>query len=88
MTTPVCEIDLRPGGIFRTVMRAPDGTVLETYVSEIDGRGMQFQAFAAERYVTDGTADSDLLPIDESVAIMGTLDEIRRLIGVKYPQEA
>jgi uncharacterized protein YndB with AHSA1/START domain len=26
MTTPVCEMDLRPGGVFRTVMRAPDGT--------------------------------------------------------------
>ncbi|WP_438483056.1 SRPBCC family protein [Oleiharenicola lentus] len=26
ITTPVCEMELRPGGIFRTVMRAPDGT--------------------------------------------------------------
>jgi uncharacterized protein YndB with AHSA1/START domain len=26
MTTPVCEIDLKPGGIFRTEMRAQDGT--------------------------------------------------------------
>lgn len=25
MTTPVCEMDLRPGGVFRTVMRAPNG---------------------------------------------------------------
>jgi uncharacterized protein YndB with AHSA1/START domain len=30
MTTPVCEMDLRPGGIFRTVMRAPDGSEYPT----------------------------------------------------------
>jgi len=30
MTTPFCEMDLRPGGIFRTIMRAPDGTEYPT----------------------------------------------------------
>jgi uncharacterized protein YndB with AHSA1/START domain len=30
MTTPICEMDLRPGGIFRTVMRAADGTEYPT----------------------------------------------------------
>lgn len=30
MTTPVCEMDLRAGGVMRTVMRAPDGTEYPT----------------------------------------------------------
>ncbi|TDN92325.1 Gfo/Idh/MocA family oxidoreductase [Microbacterium sp. BK668] len=70
---------------FRVI--APDGDVLEDYVTQHDGRGMQYQALAAERYVADGTLDSDILPLDETVAIMGTLDELRRIIGVRYPQE-
>ena len=65
----------------------PDGTVLEDYVSQIDGRGMQYQAIAAERILAEGRTDSDILPIDETVAIMGTLDEIRAQIGVRYPGE-
>lgn len=70
---------------FRVV--ASDGTVLEEYVPDNAGRGMQFQAIAAEQYVLAGKTDSDLLPIDETVAIMQTLDDIRALIGVRYPQE-
>lgn len=66
-------------------LTAPDGTVLEDYVSQVDGRGMQYQALAAERLVAAGAADSDVLPIDETVAIMETLDEIRGIIGVHYP---
>ncbi|MFT4258567.1 Gfo/Idh/MocA family protein [Microbacterium sp.] len=66
----------------------PDGTVIEEFSSgEVAGRGMQYQAFAAERFVADGTLDSDLLPVAESVAIMGALDEIRTQIGVHYPNE-
>jgi predicted dehydrogenase len=70
---------------FRVV--APDGTILEDYVPRNEGRGMQFQAIAAERYIAEGKTDSDLLGIDETVAIMQTLDDIRALIGVRYPQE-
>lgn len=70
---------------FRVV--SPSGDVLEEYASEVDGRGMQFQALAAERFVTSGAGANDVLPIDESVAIMGVLDEVRRQIGVVYPGE-
>lgn len=65
----------------------PDGTVVEEYASDVDGRGMQYQAHAAERLVGDGILEGDILPIAESVAIMGTLDEIRAQIGVRYPRE-
>lgn len=70
---------------FRVV--SPSGDVLEEYASEVDGRGMQFQALAAERFVASGAGANDVLPIDESVAIMGVLDEVRRQIGVVYPGE-
>lgn len=70
---------------FRVV--APDSTVWEEYTSKVDGRGMQYQALAAERLVRDGILEGDILPLAESVAIMGTLDEIRTQIGVRYPSE-
>ncbi len=70
---------------FRVV--AADETVLEEYASDIRGRGMQYQAIAAEDYLSRGLTDSELLPIDETVAIMSTLDEIRQLVGVTYPGE-
>lgn len=70
---------------FRVVL--PDGTVHEEYASEVEGRGMQFEALAAERLVAEGNLEGDLLPIAESVAIMGVLDEIRSQIGVRYPHE-
>ena len=59
----------------------------EEYVSEVEGRGMQYQALAAERLIGEGRTDSDILPIAETVAIMETLDEIRELVGVRYPGE-
>jgi predicted dehydrogenase len=68
----------------------PDGTVIEEFDGRLDesgGRGMQFEALAAERLVRDGILGGDILPLDDTVAIMGMLDEIRRQIGVRYPSE-
>lgn len=66
---------------------ATDGTVLEEYETRIEGRGMQFQAIAAEALIAAGRTDSDLLPFDESVAIMHSLDDVREQLGVHYPEE-
>lgn len=50
MTTPFCELDLKPGGLFRTLMRAPDGTEYPT-------RGVFLEIVENERIVfTDAYA--------------------------------
>jgi predicted dehydrogenase len=61
--------------------------VLETFRCPDAGRGMQYQALAAERIIAEGRRDSDRLPIAETVAIMRQLDDIRAQIGVRYPSE-
>lgn len=66
---------------------ATDGTVIEDYTSAFAGRGMQFEALYAEHLLREGRTDSDLLPFDESITIMATLDDIRAQLGVVYPKE-
>ncbi|AXE37211.1 Gfo/Idh/MocA family protein [Acidipropionibacterium virtanenii] len=68
---------------FRVV--AGDGKVVEIYDQPVTGRGMQYEALAVERYIAEGRTESELEPLEETVAIMGTLDEIRRQIGLRYP---
>ncbi|MDR1151607.1 MAG: Gfo/Idh/MocA family oxidoreductase [Bifidobacteriaceae bacterium] len=69
-------------------LRAPDGTAIERFVSPaIAGSGRHLQALALERIVASGELEGPELPLTESVAIMGTLDAIRRQIGLRYPGE-
>jgi predicted dehydrogenase len=65
----------------------PSDAVVERFEQEVPGRGMQFQAFELERLVAEGATGGEVLPPEQSVAIMGTLDEIRRQIGLRYPGE-
>lgn len=62
------------------------GNRLEEYTDTVEHRGMQFQAFEMERLVRNGT-DSTIMPPDESILIMETLDTIRKQIGLTYPGE-
>lgn len=62
--------------------------VVENYVPEpSETRGMQYQAREIERIVASGSLVGDILSLDESVGIMGTLDEVRRQIDLTYPGE-
>ncbi|MER3388392.1 MAG: Gfo/Idh/MocA family oxidoreductase [Microcella sp.] len=62
-----------------------DGSVVERFEHPLRTRGMEFQAWELERRVA-GEAPASL-PLEETVAIMGVLDEIRAQIGLRYPGE-
>jgi predicted dehydrogenase len=68
------------------VIDSEEKTILE-YTSAVEGRGMQYQAEEVERLVNEGKIVGDILPPQESVAIMQTLDAIRAQIGLRYPSE-
>lgn len=55
-TTPVCELDLRPGGLFRTVMRSPEG-------DENDNIGCYLAVVPNERLVFTSMLGPDFRPI-------------------------
>ncbi|WP_028049168.1 Gfo/Idh/MocA family protein [Cellulomonas sp. URHD0024] len=50
--------------------------------------GLSFQTAALATYAAEGRTDSPLLPLDETVTILETADDIRRQVGVVYPGES
>lgn len=62
-----------------------DGTVLT--FDKPQAHGLHFQAVEVARRIGAGELESPLMPLDETVAIMGVLDEIRGHVGVEYPGE-
>ncbi len=64
---------------------ARDGTVLEQRRERPEGNGLRYQAAEVARCLRAGALESPVIPPDETVTIMQTLDEIRRQIGLTYP---
>jgi predicted dehydrogenase len=66
------------------------GRAVEHFESPADvvqdqAKGMRFEAAEVARCVRGGLLQSPVMPLDETVAIMGTLDEVRDQIGLTYP---
>jgi predicted dehydrogenase len=61
--------------------------VIERFEQKVAQRGMQFQAWEAERLIRAGLTAGEILPPSQSVGIMESLDEVRRQIGLIYPGE-
>ena len=59
----------------------------ELYDAPHEGRGLRHQAAEVGRCLRASMTESPLLPLSETLAIMETLDVVRRQIGLTYPSE-
>lgn len=51
----------------------------------VDGFGYHFEASEVQRCLREGLTESPLVPLDETLAVMTTLDAVRVQVGVTYP---
>ena len=51
------------------------------------GNGYEYEAAEVARCLQAGLLESDVMPLDESLALMRTMDEIREQWGLVYPME-
>ncbi len=59
----------------------------EVIEAPYEGNGYNCEAEEVARCVQEGKTESDIMPLDETLAIMNTLDRIRSDWGLKYPME-
>ncbi len=70
----------RPTGF--TLVRG--GGVPEFVATPFDGWGYHFEAAEVHRCLREGLAESPVIPLAETLAVMSTLDAVRERIGVRY----
>jgi predicted dehydrogenase len=63
------------------------GGNVERVDAAFDGDGLRFEVEEVHRCLAAGQTESPVMPLDESVAILGVLDEMRAQVGVAYPGE-
>ncbi|MEX2214606.1 MAG: Gfo/Idh/MocA family oxidoreductase [Phycisphaeraceae bacterium] len=53
----------------------------------IAGNGYNYQAIEVGRCLREGLVESPIMPLDETLSIMKTMDGLRKQWGLKYPME-
>ena len=52
---------------------------------EREHKGLRYEAAEVARCLRDGLTESPVMPLDETVSIMETMDEVRAQVGLTYP---
>jgi predicted dehydrogenase len=59
----------------------------ETHKVPIEGNGYNYEADEVHAALRAGKTESDIMPLDETLAIMHTMDSLRKQWGLRYPME-
>ncbi len=59
--------------------------LIDSYLGNIAGRGMQYQALEVERCIKAGLLESPIMSLSETIEIMQVMDQIRSQTGIEYP---
>ena len=64
-----------------------DGREPEQIQVPVEGNGYNYEAEEVGRCLAAGKTESDVMPLNETLSIVKTMDRLRALWGVKYPME-
>lgn len=64
-----------------------DGKEVDSYVDDRTAKGYNFEAEEVMNCLRAGKTESDIMPLDETLAIMQTLDEVRQQWNFRFPFE-
>ncbi|MEW9527325.1 Gfo/Idh/MocA family protein [Microbispora sp. NPDC049125] len=82
------RIDIDPTWYRPTSFTLTERTgAVERYEFPEPGNGLRYQAEEVARCVRAGLLESPVMTLDESCQIMGTMDDVRAQIGLRYPGE-
>lgn len=71
----------------RTLTLIRSGHTDDVIEAPYSGNGYQYEAIEAMRCLRAGLTESPVMPLDETLGIMRTLDAIRSQWGLTYPME-
>jgi len=64
-----------------------NGQEPERHEMPYEGGGFQFEAMHVAECLRAGRTESEIVPLDDTLAVMRTLDTLRGRIGLKFPME-
>ncbi len=63
------------------------GQEAQTLEFPYEGNGYNYEAAEVQRCLAAGKLESEIMPLDETLAIMETMDQLRASWGLRYPME-